>query len=268
MSIQPVIICPSNGEAPTSIDRAGTRADSTNNRAELVVSFRWPRTSIFVQCAEHEQFGKVLRRREEKVNTSRRLYHLVGGIQYPIAGAQVTLVPPVIARRGAVPGLDPGKQSPAGRAEERSSGGDCFPGSSPGTAPRLTRNKVLPLPLREGVGGRGACASDPSPQPPPSRGGGGPSRYDLASFIQGGSARRPVRTRNDNTTNKCTVSRFTDSGYRQAFDGWRAKPVIDNVSYPGSPTKLPMPPGSAARMCNEETHEKLRNQEPRTPHGW
>ena len=108
MSIQPVIICPSNGEAPTSIDRAGTRADSTNNRAELVVSFRWPRTSIFVQCAEHEQFGKVLQRREEKVNTSRRLYHIVCGIQYPIAGAQVTLVPPVIARRAAVPGSSPG----------------------------------------------------------------------------------------------------------------------------------------------------------------
>ena len=211
MSIQPVIICPSNGEAPTSIDRAGTRADSTNNRAELVVSFRWPRTSIFVQCAEHEQFGKVLQRREEKVNTSRRLYHIVCGIQYPIAGAQVTLVPPVIARRAAIPGLDPGKQSPAGRAEERSSGGGLLPRVKPGDR----------------------CAP-----------------------------------RNDNTTNKSTVSRSIDSGYRQAFDGWRAKPVIDNVSYPGSPTKLPMPPGSAARMCNEETHEKLRNQEPRTPHGW
>ena len=32
---------------------------------------------------------------------------------------------------------------------------------------------LLPLPLREGVGGRGACAPDPSAQPPPSRGGGG-----------------------------------------------------------------------------------------------
>jgi hydrogenase-4 component F len=29
----------------------------------------------------------------------------------------------------------------------------------------------LSLPLREGVGGRGSCAADPSPQPPPSRGG-------------------------------------------------------------------------------------------------
>jgi hypothetical protein len=103
----------------------------------LVVSFRWPRTSIFVQCAEHEKFGKVLQRREEKVNTSRRLYHIGCGIQYPIAGAQVTLVPPVIARRAAVPGLDPGKQSPAGRAEERSSGGGLLPRVSPGTAPRL-----------------------------------------------------------------------------------------------------------------------------------
>ena len=34
---------------------------------------------------------------------------------------------------------------------------------------------LLPLPLREGVGGRGRAARtlDPSPQPPPSRGGGG-----------------------------------------------------------------------------------------------
>ena len=37
--------------------------------------------------------------------------------------------------------------------------------------------RILPLPLREGVGGRGAYSSSPrlthpSPQPPPSRGGG------------------------------------------------------------------------------------------------
>ena len=33
--------------------------------------------------------------------------------------------------------------------------------------------KALPRPLREGVGGRGTRRFDPSPQPPPSRGGGG-----------------------------------------------------------------------------------------------
>ena len=172
MSIQPVIICPSNGEAPTSIDRAGTRADSTNNRAELVVSFRWPRTSIFVQCAEHEQFGKVLRRREEKVNTSRRLYHLVGGIQYPIAGAQVTLVPPVIARRGAVPGLDPGKQSPAGRAEERSSGGGLLPRVKPGDRSAPNKKQGSPPPLEGGGRGEGCVRLGPLPPAPSLKGRG------------------------------------------------------------------------------------------------
>src|ERR1700733_2177352 len=36
-------------------------------------------------------------------------------------------------------------------------------------------NAILPLPLREGVGGRGRFGTGtvPSPQPPPARGGGG-----------------------------------------------------------------------------------------------
>src|SRR5580658_4475050 len=37
---------------------------------------------------------------------------------------------------------------------------------------RSLRRERLPLPLREGVGGRGPVPHDPSPRPPPSRGGG------------------------------------------------------------------------------------------------
>jgi DNA polymerase len=46
-----------------------------------------------------------------------------------------------------------------------------------GAEPAEPGSKGLPLPLREGDGGRGTCRTNRSPQPPPSRGGG-----DLTSY--------------------------------------------------------------------------------------
>ena len=59
---------------------------------------------------------------------------------------------------------------------------------------RLPRRERLSLPLWEGVGG--SCGTDPSPQPPASRGGGGLFPAAILCFIQGGgSAAGPWLTR-------------------------------------------------------------------------
>src|SRR5580692_4625765 len=55
---------------------------------------------------------------------------------------------------------------------------------------RSLRRERLPLPLREGVGGRGPVPHDPSPRPPPSRGGG-------VSFLRE-AQRSPSLTRGSN----------------------------------------------------------------------
>ncbi len=70
----------------------------------------------------------------------------------------------------------------------------CWPKgkSSFSSLSTLTRNKLLPLPLWEGVGGRGPCGTGPLPQPPPTRGGGVSFARQPHSYIQGGSAAKPV----------------------------------------------------------------------------
>ena len=70
--------------------------------------------------------------------------------------------PAVIARSVAT------KQSPASRAFLGSSGRGLLRRSAP------NKKQGLPLPLRQGVGGRGSCGTNPSPQPPASRGGESP----------------------------------------------------------------------------------------------
>ena len=71
-------------------------------------------------------------------------------------------------------------------------------GEIPGNGARRDRvriSNILPLPLREGAGGRGSAARrsfrllDPSPRPPPSRGGG----EDLLSALPPRPARRYAR---------------------------------------------------------------------------